>query len=204
MGRSIHRNGDRYREWSSICDQYATAPMTRAEMAAHLAETTDSRRDATPARIEERLARADAQGTSAHGDTRDATTWDTERCDGCGSFHHAFTPQHGDANCANCGESQDDTAHSAPCVLPEESPTASPPEADGPAAPQWQDLGAADAATDWTEGATLVRYEVYSLVSETHRTELAGLSDADHAAAVGAMGVAYLEAWRRLGGVLFE
>ena len=77
-------------------------------------------------------------------------------------------------------------------------------EAEGPREPQWRDLGAADAEVDWTEGATLVRYEGYSLVSETHRTELAGLSDADHAAAVGAMGVASLAAWRRLGGVVFE
>jgi hypothetical protein len=77
-------------------------------------------------------------------------------------------------------------------------------EAEGPRAPQWRDLGAADAEADWRDGATLVRYEVYSLVSETHRTELAGLSDADHAAAVGAMGVAYLEAWRARGGVVFE
>ena len=77
----------------------------------------------------------------------------------------------------------------------------------GGTAPQWHDLGAADAETDWRAGdlgETLVRYDVYSALGETHRTELAGLSDVDHAAAVGAMGVAYLEAWRRLGGVVFE
>lgn len=120
MGRSIHRNGDRYREWSSICDQYVTPPMTRAEMAEHLAETTDSRRDATPARIEERLARADAQGTSAHDDTRDATTWDTERCDHCATFHHAFAP--GPLNdperCADCGATEGYIAHHPPCAAP--------------------------------------------------------------------------------------
>ena len=77
-------------------------------------------------------------------------------------------------------------------------------EAEGTRAPQWRDLGAADAEADWREGATLVRYEVYSLVSETHRTELAGRSDAGHAAAVGARGVASREAGRALGGVVFE
>ena len=40
--------------------------------------------------------------------------------------------------------------------------------AEGPRTPRWRAPGAADAEFDWREGATLVRYEVYSLVSETH------------------------------------
>lgn len=116
MGYEIHRNGDRYREWSTFVDKYTTAPMTRAEMAQYLAETTDSRREAAPDRVEVRLARVDARGTSSFvGGTRDATRWDTEICDGCGRFHHSFVPQHGDAICANCGVSQNDVAHRPPC-----------------------------------------------------------------------------------------
>jgi len=136
MGRSIHRNGDHYREWSSICDQYVTPPMTRAEMAAHLAETTDDRRDGTPARIEERLARADAQGTSAHRGARDATTWETERCDRCATFHHAYTTQRGDVMCADCGETEGYIAHHPPCVVvqtPAAPATPAPVPADNPA-----------------------------------------------------------------------
>jgi hypothetical protein len=114
MGYEIHRNGDQYREWSTIVDKYTTAPMTRAEMAQYLAETTDSRREAAPDRIEARLARVDATRHLLVR-PRDATRWDTEICDGCGRFHHAFVPQHGDAICANCGMSQNDVAHRPQC-----------------------------------------------------------------------------------------
>lgn len=73
-------------------------------------------------------------------------------------------------------------------------------------APAWEQLGETAAEEEFRTAANegLVRYDVYSSLAALHRTELAALSDVDHAAAVGAMGVAYLAAWRRLGGVVFE
>lgn len=125
MGGSIHRNGDRYRVWSSNASQYVTPPMTRAEMAEHLRMTATGRREAMPENIEGRLARADEKGTSALRDTRDATKWETERCDGCGRFHHAFRV---DAYgfCAECGEIEHSKAHRPPCVAAQAPAVAQP------------------------------------------------------------------------------
>lgn len=110
MGQFIHRNGDRYREWLTIPDAYGTPPLTRAEMARYLALHHGQK----AVEIEERLARADRNGTSCHGDTRDATTWDTERCFECATFHHAYDPREGGA-CRSCGEPEDDVSHRPPC-----------------------------------------------------------------------------------------
>lgn len=110
MSEHIHRNGDRYRVWYTIPDAYDSGPLTRAEMAALLVA-----RGQHPADVEERLARADRNGTSAYNDTRDATAWDTERCARCGNFHHAFAPREADGLCAACGEGERDRAHRPPC-----------------------------------------------------------------------------------------
>lgn len=108
----IHRNGDRYRDWSSICDQYNTAPMTRAEMLAYLTERRGPHEDAPEARLQ----RADDNGTSAKDGKRDATTWDTERCDRCASFHHAFARRETDGLCADCGHPERHVSHRSPCI----------------------------------------------------------------------------------------
>lgn len=118
MGRTIHRCGDLYRERDGFADRYTTAPMTRAEMAAYLARTPAHplfRAPGTPEAIEARLARADAQGTSATDDTRDATRWDIERCEFCEDFHHAFDPLP-DGTCRGCDSPQRDRCHAAPCT----------------------------------------------------------------------------------------
>lgn len=111
MGQFIHRVGDFYREWLTIPDGYGTLPLTRAEMIRYLA----SHRGQKAVEIEERLARADRNGTSCLGDTRDATTWDTERCHECATFHHAYAPREGTALCRCCGEGADDVSHQPPC-----------------------------------------------------------------------------------------
>ena len=61
MSEHIHRNGDRYRIWYTIPDGYGTAPLTREEMTARL--VAEGQRSAE---VEERLARADRNGTSAY------------------------------------------------------------------------------------------------------------------------------------------
>lgn len=111
MPTIIHRKGNRYREWSIIVDAYTTRSMTRDAMAEYLREqaSAEARHE-----IAARLARADAQGTSAVHDTRDALSWDTERCRRCKSFHHGYQPR-ADATCAECGEAEDHTAHKPPC-----------------------------------------------------------------------------------------
>lgn len=89
MGMIVHRRQRRYRVWSTVCDQYATPSMTREEMAAELARPIHGHQsERTPEAIEARLRRADDNGTSAHGRKRSAARWDTEMCNGCGSFHH--------------------------------------------------------------------------------------------------------------------
>lgn len=105
MGQFIHRNGDRYRVWSTEWDKYVTEPMTRAEMERHLREQAAS--DAAQ-EIAERLGRADAQGTSLRFETRDADSWDEEVCDECGAFHHALGE-----NC--CDDEPDHPGHGPRC-----------------------------------------------------------------------------------------
>lgn len=116
MANPIHRNGDAYREWSSNCDRYNTAPMTRAEMASYLASARRER----PRRIEQRLARADRYGTSSKSESgrpekRDATSWDDERCERCEHFHHAYEPRDASGACRSCGEGARDASHRPPC-----------------------------------------------------------------------------------------
>jgi hypothetical protein len=113
MGTFIHRcntaEGPRYREWCSLPEQYATAPMTRAEMAAYLFHEGGPPRgpyahDSYTAAIEARLVRADIAGTSATNDTHDMSAWDVERCNDCGGFHHKYQPRR-NGLCRRCGES---------------------------------------------------------------------------------------------------
>lgn len=110
MVEIIHRNGNRYRLWYTIPDQYGTPPMTRAEMLEYLMADGATRREAS-----ERLARADENGTSVIGATREATAWDTERCNQCAGFHHAYDPRE-DGTCKDCGEPKRDRQHRRPCA----------------------------------------------------------------------------------------
>ena len=84
MGEFIHRNGAEYRVWSTVTDSYVTTAGNREEMAEYLLEEAiaEAKKD-----IVERLARADANGTSGMFGKRDATKWDVERCDVCGWLH---------------------------------------------------------------------------------------------------------------------
>ncbi len=119
MSHGVHRcdtpEGPRYRVWSSVVDAYLTEPMTRTEMARHLAyEFPSHNRRRHHDEIEKRLARCDVQGTSVYGGQRTTTMWDAERCAYCAKFHHSYWPDE-DAACALCGEHVDNGAHRGPC-----------------------------------------------------------------------------------------
>lgn len=61
--------------------------------------------------ITERLARADAQGTSEiGGEPRDATSWDEEQCRVCDRLHHAFS----EGRC--CDDGADHPRHGPHCA----------------------------------------------------------------------------------------
>lgn len=116
MPRWIERRntpeGPRYREWSSILDKYCTPEMIREEMTEYLRYF----RAIEP--IEERLNRVDKTGTSLldNSHVRDMNSdWQTERCDGCGRFHHDFKLRESDRLCSGCGEPKDDSGHEVPC-----------------------------------------------------------------------------------------
>lgn len=110
----------RFREWSSIVDKYVTAPMTREAMAAHLLWDYTARETASGFAAEDiaaRLDRAGTRGSSALGTPPSELDepWNTERCDGCGGFHHAFDPWP-DGICGECGEPESDRSHREPCA----------------------------------------------------------------------------------------
>lgn len=117
MGHAIHRNGDKYRMWSTFVDRYISDPMTREEMAVwvredaiqHLLERIDED-------TEQRLARSDKYGSS--GFKRDADRWDPELCNR-GRFHHAFILRPSDGKCSHCGELENDHAHLPTCMIEE-------------------------------------------------------------------------------------
>lgn len=113
MGRIVHRGPGGYRVWSTVVDQYLTPVLTRAEVILWL-----SRHDDPPLSMASepgaRVARADASGTSRIADTRSVEAWDTERCDGCGDFHHAYRARP-DGTCAGCGDPEAHPVHGTPC-----------------------------------------------------------------------------------------
>lgn len=128
MGYLIHaRNtpdGLRFREWSTTVDKYTTAPMTREEMHAYLRREADAEALRAARRvksaIDDRLDRTAKNGTSDqrfhNGDGQElALPWETETCDECGSFHHAFTPRAHDGLCSACGEDESGEDHLPPC-----------------------------------------------------------------------------------------
>lgn len=128
MATFVHRRntpaGPRYRVWSTVVDAYETAPLTREDAIAYLLERD---RGAAERAVAERIAGADAKGTSSRlGDTRDPDgPWDTERCEdwsgggkGCGRFHHAFVPSEPERHtqdCKWCGEPEGERHHGPPC-----------------------------------------------------------------------------------------
>lgn len=120
MPRWIERRntpeGPRYREWSSIIDQYCTPELTREEMLDHL--VWDDRREDLRREQVERLDRTDRQGNSLLDGSRVTnmdSPWCTERCDECGQFHHEFSLRESDGLCSNCGEPRSDKGHETPC-----------------------------------------------------------------------------------------
>lgn len=120
MGQVIHRKGTRYRVWSTVSDQYITKSMSRTEMIRHLTREAiwalEEQIRQAESGVRERMKRTDEKGTSSHvGGNRDITQWDTERCDGCGNFHHTFKQGLTRGGCSHCGESEDDKAHKPPC-----------------------------------------------------------------------------------------
>lgn len=123
MGRMVHRcdtpDGPRYREWSTNVDAYVSPILTREKMAAQLMRDGGSprvklARESLAQSIKQRLARADAHGSSGWDDERDMSAWATERCDGCHGFHHAYKPR-ADGTCGHCGEGADYTIHKPEC-----------------------------------------------------------------------------------------
>lgn len=109
MARFVHRNGDRYRLWSTNDDRYITEPLTRDEMVQHLQKRAF---DDAVREIAERIARADAQGTSEIGNgPRDATSWDEEECPVCDRMHHPFSKD----RC--CDDEPDHPRHGPRCKL---------------------------------------------------------------------------------------
>lgn len=117
MGHFIHRKGTRYRVWSTVVDKYISRSMTRGQMVKYLIrEGLREFEQRIDADVSARMSRVDRLGTSSlMGDSRDATKWDTERCDHCGGFHHDFELRLSDGMCRSCGEPEGDTSHKSPC-----------------------------------------------------------------------------------------
>jgi hypothetical protein len=120
MARYIQRRdgaeGPRYREWSTVVDQYLTPPITREQMRDKLLR--EAPRDGSgDAAVDERLARVDKQGNSLFNVEPEPLDgpWDTERCDKCSNFHHAFE-RRSDGLCRSCGEPSSCRGHLPPCV----------------------------------------------------------------------------------------
>lgn len=110
--------GWRFRRWCSITDKYATDPLDEAAAQQEMSDdysVRDVRSGHAASHIAGRLARAKVNGTTLliagceqdiHG------PWQTELCDDCGHFHHAFELRESDGMCASCGERE----HPAGCV----------------------------------------------------------------------------------------
>ena len=125
MPRFIHArvtpDGVRFREWSTIVDKYLTPPLTREEMAERLVEAEADAFERAKREVAVRLDRTATCGSSQQYRDQDpdelAEPWDTEVCDGCGGFHHAFETRAGDRDCRQCGNPADDRAHGEACQV---------------------------------------------------------------------------------------
>lgn len=107
-------DGLRYRVWSTSSDQYLTEPLTESEMRELL--LNEARRDAEES-IGQNLARAASMGSSRRRDDRTpASDWDRERCQQCGSRHHAYSPRP-DGACKSCGQDEEERTHRPPCEV---------------------------------------------------------------------------------------
>ena len=110
----------RYRVWSTVADAYFTPEMTEAEAREWLLEEAreQARRLIERANVEitERLQRAIIRGNSAYGSriVDIDQPWETERCEKCSCFHHAFI-RRDDGRCRECGETEDDLSHKPAC-----------------------------------------------------------------------------------------
>ena len=121
MGILIHCrriNGDlRYRLWSTAADAYLTSELTREEVSPALVEVA---RQETQLYLATRLQRAERQGTSCGiGGKAQALTssWQTERCETCGTVHHVYVEDDAYGTCRECGEEEDDISHMPECGL---------------------------------------------------------------------------------------
>lgn len=116
MDGIIHRNGNRYRLWSTHTRRYVTKPLAARAMVAVL---LDDAMERARVDIAERLGRADMWGTSraAIGAERDATTWDDEACAHCAEYHHAFVArEHGRGDSCRTYDGLDgEPQHGPPC-----------------------------------------------------------------------------------------
>jgi hypothetical protein len=125
MGSFIHARrtpvGMRYRIWSTIVDAYTTDVMDECALRRELMRdySPREREYGVPDRdILARLERAHRNGTSEmnfEGPSEIDEPWETERCDGCGGFHHAYKPC-SDGTCGHCGELGSDRSHGPACV----------------------------------------------------------------------------------------
>lgn len=116
MAHQIHRRGDKYRLWSTVTDGYLTPPLTKTEIRRRIISWSmqDYERNLNQ-EVDVQLARASKQGTSSRLGTRDTTKWETERCQKCACFHHAFEVRLSDGNCGVCGEPKVQASHGGPC-----------------------------------------------------------------------------------------
>ena len=128
MPRHIHarltKSGWRYREWSTIVDAYCTIASGAGRMRAYLLDGYtghEVKMGSADRDISERLERARTNGTSCVVDVykRDVSgPWDTERCETCGGFHHAFEPaadQGPEGDCKACDDIENDCVHGPKC-----------------------------------------------------------------------------------------
>lgn len=126
MAEIIHalRRGKRmrYRIWGTCTDTYLTEEMSAKDLRAYLIDRCftpwDVRNGRAKSQIAERIARADANGTSAFDRSREDLDgpWEEERCRECGGFHHAFEASVAPLICAVCGNEPCDPAHGPRCA----------------------------------------------------------------------------------------
>jgi len=124
VSRIIHArriNGTiRYRVWETIVDQYVSSEMTPDEAREWLVqeahEEAQRALEVAIKQVTERMGRASVAGTSLiRPDACELNDpWETERCEECGCFHHAYVPDKS-GRCGDCGEPRRDRSHKPVC-----------------------------------------------------------------------------------------
>jgi hypothetical protein len=121
VGKSVHARridgGVRYRVWGSTVDAYLTDPMTEPELRAWLLEAAlDDVHRSHARRADQLVDTANVHGSSGLRKRALDAPWETERCRGCETFHHAYRDRPAGRGCAECGAAQTDRAHAPPCA----------------------------------------------------------------------------------------